>query len=549
MNHSLGDTAYRLMLDLVAMPSVSPSATSEGQIAEFIFNTLKQERYFQEHPEDLRYLPCRNDPLQRRSVFAIVRSPKPTGRTVLLMSHMDVVDADVYGPLKKYAFDPERLTREIGNTALPDHVRADLDSGEWLFGRGVSDMKSSVAIELAYLITAAENLDSLETNLAVLIVPDEENNSQGMIDSVPYLRRMQEDEGLQFLTCINMEPTVGSAENAGPTIYMGSIGKINPFFYCLGRETHVGEYYQGLSAAPMISTINLMLDGNAAYTDTFNGVAYLPWGCMRQLDLREEYSASIMFKAVAFYSYLTVTKFPGEILGEMREIAKQAIKDTLARHRGFAEQFARSRGTSAGDPGWSGTVLSFRELCDYVRENTDISISELAKQVSTDAPETFDERDKAFRLVDKLVDACGLRGPLIVLGFLPPYYPHRGNAGERPEERALQNAIRSVVEAAVAQHDTTVTPVDFFEGVSDLSYCGFDGGPEALEPIAENLPGWGVYYTFPIDDLAAIRIPIVNIGPVGRDAHKVTERIHVPYAFNVLPSMIDIAVRRIGRTL
>ncbi len=410
-------------------------------------------------------------------------------------------------------------------------------------------MKSSVALELAYLIETAGNPASLDTNLAVLIVPDEENNSQGMIDSVPYLRRMQEDEGLKFLACINMEPTVGSAENAGPTIYMGSIGKINPFFYCLGRETHVGEYYQGLSAAPLISSINLMLDGNAAYTDTFNGVAYLPWGCMRQLDLREEYSASIMFKAVSFYSYLTVTKLPGEILAEMREIAKEALKQTLNRHRKFARQFAEARGTSAGDPRWSSTILSFQELCDYARESTGVSIESLAKQISDDAPEAFDERDKAFRLVDKLVDACGLRGPLIVLGFLPPYYPHRGNAGELPEERALQDAIRAVVETAEAERGVTVGTVDFFEGVSDLSYCGFTGGPDALEPISRNLPGWGVYYTFPIEDLAAIRIPIVNIGPVGRDAHKVTERIHVPYAFDVLPSMIDTAVRRIGETL
>lgn len=549
MESTIGETAYGLMLELVSMPSVSPSAEREREIAEFIRGRLAREEYFQGHPEDLRVLLCRNDPLQRHCIFALVRAEKETGRTVLLSSHMDVVDTAVYGPLKDLAFDPEQLTGRIGELDLSPQARRDLESGEWLFGRGVSDMKSSVAIEMAYIMDAARNRQDLPANVALLIVNDEENNSQGMLDAVPYLRSMQEEEGLQFLTCINMEPTVGSAEDAGPTIYMGSIGKINPFFFCLGRETHVGEYYQGLSAAPIVSHINLMLDGNTAYSDEFNGITYLPYGCMRQHDLREEYSASIMVKAVAFYSYLTVTKLPGDILREMREIAEKALRDTLERHRTFAGEFAASRDLPAGGNQWTPKVLSFRELCERARETGTISLEETADQVAAQASPHADEREKALRLVARLVDMCDIRGPLVVLGFLPPFYPHRGNAGETPAEQKLQEVIHSVVESAKRDHGVSVEPVDFFEGVSDLSYCGFQGGGAALEPMADNLPGWGNYYTFPDKDLAAIDIPIVNIGPVGRDAHKVTERVHIPYAMNVLPALIDSAVRRIGEHL
>ncbi len=546
MTDDIENTAYRLMLELVSIPSVSPSAQKETEIARFIHTRLAREQYFRDNPEDLRLIECRNDPLKRYCLFALVRSARQTERTVLLTGHMDVVDTQVYGPLQDLAFDPERLTRRIGRMDLPDEARKDLESGEWLFGRGVSDMKTSVAIELAYLMKAAENRGALPSNLAVLIVPDEENNSQGMIDAVPYLRRMQEEEGLRFLACINMEPTVGSAQNAGPTIHMGSIGKINPFFFCLGRETHVGEYYQGLSAAPIVSRINLMLDGNTDYMDEFNGISYLPWGCMRQHDLRQEYSASIMFKAVAFYSYLTVTKYPGDILNEMRHIAERALAETLDRHRVFSARFNESRGSASKAPRWTPKVLSFEQLCAQAAAMIETPIPEIAERISREAPDHFDERDKALRLVERLVEACGLQGPLVVLGFLPPYYPHRGKDDQAPADRALKAAIHSAVSAVWDEHAVAIETVDFFEGVSDLSYCGFAGDPLALEPIAYNLPGWGIYYTFPIDDLAAVRIPIVNIGPVGRDAHKMTERVHVSYAMRTLPAVIDTAVRCIG---
>jgi arginine utilization protein RocB len=35
-----------------------------------------------------------------------------------------------------------------------------------------------------------------------------------------------------------------------------------------------------------------------------------------------------------------------------------------------------------------------------------------------------------------------------------------------------------------------------------------------------------------------LRIPAVNIGPWGRDYHQRTERLHAPYAFEVLPELL-----------
>ncbi|MCF7934780.1 MAG: M20/M25/M40 family metallo-hydrolase [Synergistales bacterium] len=546
MWRQVAETAYPLLLDLVSIPSVSPSGKEENRIAAFIRDRIAQEGYFREHPEDLRLLSCPHDALGRHCVFAMVRSTHETPRTVLLTGHMDVVDTDVYGPLRDLAFSPEELTKEIGKLDLSDQVRSDLESGEWLFGRGVADMKCGVAVELAYLMAAAKDPAALQANVAVLIVPDEENNSGGMLCAVPHLRRFRDEEGLRFLTCINTEPTVGTAETAGPTIYRGSIGKINPFFFCLGRETHVGEYYQGLSAAPIVSYINLMLDGNTKYADQFNDIAYPPYGCLKQHDLRDEYSASIMTRAAAFYSYLTVTKLPGQILEEMRGIAWEALQHTLERHKAFSGRFASMRGMEAAEPEWNPKVLSYGELKKEAEKEQGISVASIAAEIAEHSAGQLDEREMALRLVERLVDGCDLRGPLVVLGFLPPFYPHRANTGRSAADRQLDQVVDTLVTYAEQDTATAVETMDFFEGVSDLSYCGFQAGMQALEPLADNLPGWGRYYSFPVDDLVALDIPIVNIGPVGRDAHKVSERLHVPYAMEVLPRLLDKAVHLIS---
>ncbi|NLA90070.1 MAG: M20/M25/M40 family metallo-hydrolase, partial [Synergistaceae bacterium] len=97
----------------------------------------------------------------------------------IITGHYDVVDAEAYGPLKDLAFSPLELPRRAGELELPEEARKDLESGEYLFGRGVSDMKGGIALMMAFLAEAARKGD-FPANLLFLAVPDEENTSAGM---------------------------------------------------------------------------------------------------------------------------------------------------------------------------------------------------------------------------------------------------------------------------------------------------------------------------------------------------------------------------------
>jgi len=540
------ENLYRLMLDLVKIPSVSPSKDGENEIARFVFDTLAELPYFRQHPDNLRLIPMEGDRYDRHIVFAIVRSGRETGDTVLLTGHMDVVSTDACGSLKHLAFDPEEYTRAIADVEISPEARKDLDSGEWLFGRGVSDMKTGVATGLSLLAEASRGDFKLDVNLAVLYVCDEENNSGGMLAAVPVLAELQEKEGLRFLSCINTEPTFAGGTKAGPSIYLGSIGKINPFFYFAGKETHVGEYYEGLCAAPIVSHLNIMLDGNPDYADTLEGSAFPPYGCMRQHDLRHEYSATIMTKAVAFYSYLTAQKMPKEILSELKNLAMEAQKRAIDQYNRFAREYMEKNGSGATSVSWEPKVYTYGDLLQKAQSVLQDEFRTTLEQADASCRLGADERERAFATIEHLADACGLQPPFGVVGFLPPWYPHRTNRDRNEKESAMRRVAEKVREKAKRDHGVDLKIRTLFEGVSDLSYCGFEGGADEIRTVGENLPGWGDLYRFPEEALLELDIPILNLGPFGKDAHKNTERVHLPYSFEIYPVLLKEAVTQVA---
>jgi len=529
----------------VKFRSVSPSREGENAIARFIFDTLSVQPYFRGHPEDVRLLPLDNDPLGRHFVFAVVRTPETTADTVLLAGHMDVVGVQACGSLAPFAFDPEEYTERIRAADISPEVRKDLETGEWLFGRGVADMKSGLAGGMDLVMRAAGDGGSPGANIALLAVPDEENNSSGMLSAASFLARFQKEEKVRFLACIMLEPTFAAGEEAKPSMYLGSIGKINPFFFCAGKETHVGEYYEGFSAAPVLSHINLMLDGSPEYADSLFGRSYPPFGCMRQTDLRREYSATIMTRGFAFYSYLTATRLPGQILSEMRAIAAEALDRSISRYRKNAEAFSSLDGSGNPPKTWTPQVMDFEDLSRRAEDLLGNNFTPFVEETLASAPEDADERGRAIELVEAMVEQCGLAGPLVVVGFLPPWYPHRSSLGDSEGERAAAWAAGETVREAEIRFGETLQLRPFFEGVSDLSYCGFQGSAPEMDVFARNMPGWGKLYSLPTEALAELDIPVLNLGPLGRDAHKNTERIHLRYAMEVFPHLLEFLVKRI----
>ncbi|MDR3280667.1 MAG: M20/M25/M40 family metallo-hydrolase [Synergistaceae bacterium] len=525
---------YKLLVGMVKIPSVSPSREGENEIAEFIASKLHEQAYFLEHPNDLRLVPLENDALERHFVFAVVRAVPPTKKTVILLGHMDVVGVETFGVLDQWAFDPEEYTKKIAAADLPSDAASDLESGDWLFGRGVADMKSGLSVGLDLLFEASQHPERLRANIILLGVPDEENNSRGMLAAASYLAEITKQDGLEYLACIDLESTFAAGCDAKPSIYLGSLGKINVFFYCHGRETHIGEYYEGFSAAPVISRINTILEGNPKYADSLRGVSYPPYACIRQIDLRKDYSATIMTKAFAFYGCLTATKLPTQILAELGDVAHAALRA------------AAERCTDGGVRRWKPAVMTFEALLTLVKRKLGDAYPMFLERTLSAAGGDQDERVRAACLVDAMVEEAALASPTVVIGFLPPWYPPRVNLGETEDEKRMERIASEMVEETRALYGEAMEIRPLFEGVSDLSYCGFQGDIVELDLFARNMPCWGRPYSLPIEAFSELDIPILNMGPIGKDAHKNTERIHLPYAMEIYPRLLRTLVRKVA---
>ena len=217
-----GQRAWELLLQLTPFASISQSP-GEGKIARFIHSRLAEHPYFQANPRQLRLLllPAANSPAV---VAALVRGRGE--RTVILMNHHDVVDVEDYGKLKPLAFKPMELTRSLDPETLPPAARHDLESGDWVFGRGVMDMLYGLALQVVMTEQYAASPDTLNGNILFVSVPDEENNSLGMRHCLGLLRELQREYGLDFVTALNCEPH--GYDQDGHVVQTGSDGKLLP---------------------------------------------------------------------------------------------------------------------------------------------------------------------------------------------------------------------------------------------------------------------------------------------------------------------------------
>ncbi len=144
---------------------------------------------------------------------------------VCLAGHVDVVPA---GPVDRWTSDP--------------FVPVERDG--YLYGRGVADMKTSVAA----MITAAERLVAAHPDhpgtIAVLLTSDEEGEAvNGTAAVVEFLQQ----RGTTLQACIVGEPT--SSERLGDTIKHGRRGSLQGVLTVNGIQGHVA--YPDLARNPI----------------------------------------------------------------------------------------------------------------------------------------------------------------------------------------------------------------------------------------------------------------------------------------------------------
>ncbi len=133
-----------ITLALVEQRSVVESE-DEVAVSDKVYEIMSQMDYYKKHPEKVYCLPVEKDRWGRKIVVAILDGEKGSSKkTVTFVGHTDTVGISDYGLLSDYATKPYELVEKLKELPLNQEVLDDIESGKYLFGRGIFDMKSGI---------------------------------------------------------------------------------------------------------------------------------------------------------------------------------------------------------------------------------------------------------------------------------------------------------------------------------------------------------------------------------------------------------------------
>ncbi|QUH19677.1 M20/M25/M40 family metallo-hydrolase [Alkaliphilus sp. B6464] len=535
----IGKRAEELAIELTSILSVV-GTKEENNVVERIYEFFGEMDYFKNNPESLKYVDVINDEIGRKSTLATIKGKKGnSNKTVILIGHTDTVGITDYGDLKEYATKPLELIEKLKEVIIPEEAKIDLDTGDYIFGRGIFDMKCGVAIIMTIMEELAKNVDNLEGNVVFAAVCDEEGNSGGMLSVVPELVRLKESEGYEYLAVIDTDysaPRYVGDENR--YVYIGTVGKLMPSFFIVGKETHVGEPYKGLDPNQISSSITKEFNLNMEYCDVAEGEVSLPPITLRQQDLKTEYSVQIAKTSYLYFNYATHISTPDEVMNRMLVGAFKAFQNTIDELNNQYKSYCKMSSYPYAELPWKARVITYEELVEKVRaekgEELNLMLEKLSRELLDN--DKIDERVFALKLVEQVHKMWSDKEPVVIAYFSPPYYPHIYVEGNEVKEKILLRAVDDAIEAA--DNKFNIVRKKFYPYISDLSYAAAPKENSIIGVLKENMPGFGVKYNLPLKEMQELNLPVVNIGPFGKDAHKFTERVERDYSFNVLPKMV-----------
>jgi len=78
-----------------------------------------------------------------------------------------------------------------------------------------------------------------------------------------------------------------------------------------------------------------------------------------------------------------------------------------------------------------------------------------------------------------------------------------------------------------------------------MSFVALNDDEEAIGTVINNHPAWGTKHIVHYDQIRALNVPVINIGPYGFDAHRQYERVEIPYSMEIVPNLINEVIGRL----
>ncbi|MGO1387663.1 MAG: M20/M25/M40 family metallo-hydrolase [Staphylococcus equorum] len=516
------ENRLNLLKRLVNHPTVT---NSEGELTfpNFVKQLLLQLTYFQEHKKHIQLTQTEDD---KEAVVAFYQA-NTSAKTIVLISHYDTVGVEDYGNFHCNAFNPDELKSLFSQNHhyLNAEAIEDLNNDTYLFGRGTMDMKAGLMLHLSLIELAS--VEAWDINLILVTVPDEEVNSSGIRKAVEAIAQLKQQYHLDIQLHLNSEPTFQQAgADEKHYIYSGSIGKIMPGVLCYGKETHVGNPLDGLSSNFMMSYITQEIEYNNAFREVFENDATPVPVSLHMRDYKLAYDVQTPFRTIGLFNVFLFKNKPADVFRQFIDSVIHATERCESDWLAILEEQEKEFDTKIN-------VLTYEQLKRYaIKQHGEAYIT---MQIDKAIQETDELHLQSVNVADKLMQTCKDIAPAVVTFFATPYYPAVNSSYDKRIESTVELVRRTLRDQFQRQSER----VHYFNGISDSSYLNFDGDMEQIAAYEKNTPNFNKTYQLPFEVIKAISAPILLCGPIGKDAHKVSERLHKKSAFEELPVVLE----------
>ncbi len=524
------------------------NSKEEGNVEKFYEEWFEKVEYFKNNPDKCGLFPIPDDYLDRKVPWCLLKGQGDD--TIVFIHHYDTVETKDYGILEPLALKPYELMKVLkeDKVQLPAEAKKDLDSGNWLFGRGVCDMKGGGSIQLSLIEEYSKDPD-FKGNILLIAVPDEENLSAGMRGAVLLLKSLKDKYNLNYKLMLNTEPHEREKDLC-PTIYDGSIGKIMPVLYVRGKLAHVGQIYSGLNPINLLSEIIRRTELNPKFIEKVGTTTSPAPTWLYHKDRKMVYDVSLPIASCGYMSILSLTKSPKTIMEELREISIDAFKKVLDDMNRDYKTYTEIAGIEFEPLKWEPKVKFYSELYEDAIKDSGEDFKKAYGILMNEIKNKFNRNeitiiDSANMIIEKTLEYIKDKSPMVILALTPPYYPSTNNKmlGEKAKEIDL--IIEDLKDYARENFKEDYKVENYFTGISDLSYAMSVSTKEDIDYIKENILMWGDIYYIPLEIIKEISMPVLNVGPWGKDFHKYTERVNKDDLFYKTPRLIDLVISKL----
>ena len=259
------------------------------------------------------------------------------------------------------------------------------------------------------------------------------------------------------------------------------------------------------------------------------------------------YDVSMPLTAQECFSVLTLKQTPGELMERVKRICEESFAAVIDRLNASYAEFRKRTGRPVERLPWKEKVVTFGELyqeaCASGGEAFAAAFAAEQKQLRQELEQGRIYMIEAnFRLIDRIYDYIEDISPRIVYGLMPPYYPNVLNcyfADMAPEAQDMSGKLNCYTKERYGQeYDREY----FYTGICDLSYINIEDPEEQRKRISQSMPLFGWYYDIPFEEIKKISMAGINIGPWGKDFHKLTERVLMENLYDRTPHILDHAI-------